>query len=183
MKTAWLVFLIFLLLFGYVFEYVHFSNVQKEFFLERDSLLNTISAQEADVSKKNDTMLEYKKTIESLSLSIDAETNLNKSFREENKKLKNEISDLKDKVVCENQISWDVDYSNAGTVHKSLIRWIEEVESVEYSSYKTLYNNSKTSWHEIHGIEYWYFYVVFYDEPDFEKKNAIYSVGCQAYVD
>jgi predicted RNase H-like nuclease (RuvC/YqgF family) len=158
------------------------SGANKDLSAKNDSLLDTTRSQSAEIDQ-------YKDTVKKLESSLDTEKKSNNLLTSENEMLENkarilvdEINVLRERTDCENQISWEVNYSSAGTVHKSLIRWIEEVESVVDSDYKTLWNNSKTSWHEIRGSEYLYYYVVFYDDPELGYRRGIFSVGCQGYV-
>lgn len=161
------------------------SNLLKE--KEQNKILSSEIVVKNDANIKELSVLALE--IDDLKLKVDNLSSENEALNsslatEKDKRIAAErlIRELESKIMCEGQISWNVDYSNAGTVHQSLLRWVEEDENVVRSDYRTLYNNSKISWHELRGNEYAYYYVVFYDEDNY-YKNGIYSVGCQGYVD
>ena len=181
MKTLFTILLIFVLVSSLVGNVFQSRQISKE-----QEYINVI---EEFASKKYDeyeSKIQFKEK-EALSFStlLVSEQIKNESLRKENNNLHQDIIDLKSKFMCPEKISWDVDYSNAGTVNKSLIKWVEEVSKVENSTYKPLWNDSKTSWHELRSLDtnggyIAYFYLVFFDEDDFHQ--GIYSVALQCYI-
>jgi hypothetical protein len=88
--------------------------------------------------------------------------------------------------MCEGVITWNVDYTNDSTVHESLIKWVEENESegkILNSDYDTIWSNTKASMHRVSSKEYKFLYVVYYNEPEMDFEQGIFSVDRECWID
>ncbi len=97
-----------------------------------------------------------------------------------NAALKADLDRANEIALCPN-IPDSIDYSSNRTVSNSLKAWIEEVESIHTVEWKAVWNNSKTTIHNLTGEHLSVFIVYFEDDLGYE--NRIYSVSQACFID